>query len=46
MSTVTIEEAQANLPRLIEELSPGEEVVKAERTTWPCQAGSFRKAEF
>lgn len=58
MSTVTLEEAQAKLPQLIDELGPGEEVVitrngqpcaqmkKTERTSWPCQAGSYRKAEF
>ena len=58
MASVTIEEAQANLPQLIAELAPGEEVVitrhgqpwaqvkKTERTSWPCQAGSYRKAEF
>jgi antitoxin (DNA-binding transcriptional repressor) of toxin-antitoxin stability system len=27
MSTITIEEAQANLPEIIEELSPGEELI-------------------
>jgi len=27
MSTVTIEEAQANLPKLIEQLLPGEELI-------------------
>jgi antitoxin (DNA-binding transcriptional repressor) of toxin-antitoxin stability system len=58
MASVTIEEAQAKLPQLIESLTPGEEVVitrdgqpwaqvkKTERTSWPCQAGSYRKAEF
>jgi antitoxin (DNA-binding transcriptional repressor) of toxin-antitoxin stability system len=58
MSSVSIEEAQATLPQLIEGLTPGEEVVitkngqpcaqvkKAARTTWPCRAGSYRKAEF
>jgi prevent-host-death family protein len=58
MTTVTIEEAQAKLPELIEQLQPGEEmtitdhgqplarVKKAERTSWPCKAGSYRKAEF
>lgn len=58
MSSVTIEEAQATLPQLIEAMSPGEEIVitkggqplaqvkKTERTSWPCQAGSYRKAEF
>lgn len=58
MAVVTIEEAQANLPLLIEKMKPGEEVVitkngqpcaqvrKTERTSWPCKAGSYRKAEF
>ncbi len=54
MSTVTLEEAQARLPQLLEQLKPGEEltiteqgqplaqVKKAERTEWPCRAGSAR----
>ncbi len=54
MTTVTIEEAQAKLPELIEHLQPGEQititdhglplaqVTKAERTTWPCQAGTAK----
>lgn len=58
MANVTIEEAQARLPQLIDALNPGEEVVitkggqplaqvkKTERTSWPCQAGGYRKAEF
>ena len=58
MSTVTLEEAQAHLPELIGRLQPGEEITitshgqplaqvkKAERTSWPCKAGSYRKAEF
>ena len=58
MNGVTLEEAHSNLPQLIDQLSPGEEVVithqgqplalvkKAERSIWPCQAGSYRKAEF
>jgi prevent-host-death family protein len=52
MSTVTLEEAQATLPQLLEQLQPGEEITitehgrplarvkKAERTSWPCKAGS------
>jgi prevent-host-death family protein len=52
MLTVTLEEAQAHLPQLIERLQPGEEITitehgrplaqvkKAERTSWPCKAGS------
>jgi antitoxin (DNA-binding transcriptional repressor) of toxin-antitoxin stability system len=58
MSTVTLEEAQARLPALLDQLQPGEEmtitnqgqplaqVKKAPRTSWPCKAGSYRKAEF
>jgi prevent-host-death family protein len=52
MPTVTIQEAQAHLPELLEQLQPGEELTitqqgepfaqvrKAERTSWPCKAGS------
>lgn len=58
MSTVTLEEAQAHFSELLERLQPGEEITiidhgrplalvkKAERTSWPCTAGSYRKAEF
>jgi prevent-host-death family protein len=58
MSTVTIEEAKAHLGELIERLQPGEEILitdhgqplaqvrKADRTSWPCKAGSYRRAEF
>jgi antitoxin (DNA-binding transcriptional repressor) of toxin-antitoxin stability system len=58
MPTVTLEEAQAKLPELLEKLQPGEEMIivdhgqplaqvkKVERTSWPCKAGSYRKAEF
>ena len=58
MTMVTMQEAQANLPEIINGLQPGEEIMitdqgrplaavkKAERTTWPCQAGCYRKAEF
>ncbi len=58
MSNVTLAEAQAHLPQLLAQLQPGEaltitdqgqplaQVKKAERTSWPCQAGSYRKAEF
>jgi len=57
MATVTLEEAQAHLPEMIEQLQPGEEITitncgqplaklrKAERTSWPCKAGSYKKAE-
>jgi antitoxin (DNA-binding transcriptional repressor) of toxin-antitoxin stability system len=52
MTTVTLEEAQATLPDLLQHLRPGEEITitahgqplaqlkKAERTSWPCKAGS------
>jgi antitoxin (DNA-binding transcriptional repressor) of toxin-antitoxin stability system len=54
MSTVTLQEAQAQLPELISGLPPGEEIViaeqgepvarliRTERKTWPCQAGSAK----
>jgi antitoxin (DNA-binding transcriptional repressor) of toxin-antitoxin stability system len=54
MSSVTIEEAQARLPQLLEQLQPGEEMIitdhgqplaqvkKAERTSWPCKAGTAK----
>jgi antitoxin (DNA-binding transcriptional repressor) of toxin-antitoxin stability system len=56
--TVTLEEAKAHLDTLIEHLVPGEEILitdrgrplaqvkKSERSSWPCKAGSYRKAEF
>jgi len=58
MSTVTLEEAQRTLPELLTRLQPGEEITitnqgqplaqvkKVERTSWPCKAGSYRKADF
>jgi antitoxin (DNA-binding transcriptional repressor) of toxin-antitoxin stability system len=58
MPTVTLVDAQARLPELLEQLQPGEEITitdqgmplaqvrKAERTSWPCKAGSYQKAEF
>lgn len=54
MTTVTMEEAQARLPELIEHLQPGEEITitdhglplaqvkKVERTSWPCQPGTAK----
>ena len=54
MTSVTIEEAQARLPDLIEKLIPGEELVivqdgaevaklaKSGANQWPCQAGSAK----
>src|SRR5437870_2339612 len=58
MTNVTIEEAQAKLPELIEGLTPGDAVVitrdghpwaqvtKTGKTSWPCRAGSYSKSEF
>ena len=58
MTIVTLEEAQARLPELLERLQPGEEMTitdqgrplaqlkKSERNSWPCKAGSYRKTEF
>jgi antitoxin (DNA-binding transcriptional repressor) of toxin-antitoxin stability system len=55
---VTLEQAHADLPQLLEKLQPGEEltitnngqplalVKKVERTTWPCKAGSYKKPGF
>jgi prevent-host-death family protein len=52
MSAISLEEAQARLSELLARLQPCEEVqivqngvplarlIKAERTTWPCQPGS------
>ena len=52
MTTVTIEEAQAKLPQLIEQLHPGEEITitahgqplaqvkKSGRTSWPSVPGT------
>ena len=56
--TVTLTDAQARLPELLEQLQPGEEITitdrgkplaqvkKSDRTSWPCKAGSYKKAEF
>ena len=58
MPSVTIEEAQAQLPQLLQKLQPGQEIIitehgqplarvqKADQTSWPCQAGSYKKAGF
>lgn len=58
MTAVTMQEAQANLPEIIDGLQPGEEVLiidqgrplaavkKAEQTTLACEPGCYRKAEF
>jgi antitoxin (DNA-binding transcriptional repressor) of toxin-antitoxin stability system len=54
MPTVTIEDAQAHLAQIIAGLKPGEEIliadqgqplarlVRSERTSWPCKAGSAK----
>ena len=54
MSIITIEEAQAKLPEIIDKLEPGEELIitrndqpiaklaRSPRTSWPCQPGSAR----
>jgi antitoxin (DNA-binding transcriptional repressor) of toxin-antitoxin stability system len=54
MTMLNLEEAQARLREIVVSLQPGEEVlltdngqplaklVKTERTTWPCQAGSAK----
>ena len=58
MSTVTIAEAQAHLPELIEQLQPGEAIIitdhgipvaqvkKAERTSLPCEPGTAKDRSF
>ena len=58
MSDVTLEEAQAHLAQLLQRLQPGEEITitdhgqpmaqvkKVGRSSWPCKAGSYRKADF
>lgn len=52
MTVVSVEEAQAKLPDLIEQLQPGEEIVidqdgtpvatltRSGPASWPCQPGS------
>ena len=54
MSSVSLEEAHARLPELLEQLQAGEEltitdqgqplaqVKKVERKSWPCKAGSAK----
>jgi antitoxin (DNA-binding transcriptional repressor) of toxin-antitoxin stability system len=54
MSSVTLEEAHARLPQLLDQLKPGEEITivdhgqplaqvkKSELHSWPCKAGSAR----
>jgi antitoxin (DNA-binding transcriptional repressor) of toxin-antitoxin stability system len=58
MTAISLEEAHARLPELLDQLQPGEEVTitadgtpvaqfkKAERTSWPSKAGSYKKAGF
>jgi antitoxin (DNA-binding transcriptional repressor) of toxin-antitoxin stability system len=54
MPTLNLDEAQAHLREIVTGLQPGEEVVltdngqplaklvRTERTSWPCKAGSAR----
>jgi antitoxin (DNA-binding transcriptional repressor) of toxin-antitoxin stability system len=54
MTTMKLDEAQAHLREIVVSLQPGEEVVltdngqplaklvKTERTSWPCKAGSAK----
>ena len=54
MTTVNLDDAQAHLREIVSRLLPGEEVVltdnghplarlvRAERTSWPCKAGSAK----
>jgi antitoxin (DNA-binding transcriptional repressor) of toxin-antitoxin stability system len=54
MTTVTIYEAQAKLPEILQHLQPGEEITitdhgeplaqmkRVERKSWPCQAGTAK----
>lgn len=54
MSPITLTDAHRQLPQLLEQMQPGETVVitedgeplaelkKAERTSWPCKAGSAK----
>jgi antitoxin (DNA-binding transcriptional repressor) of toxin-antitoxin stability system len=58
MSSVTLEEAQARLPQLLERLQPGEEMTitdhgrplaqvrKAAAATWTGKAGCYKNADF
>ncbi len=58
MTAVTLEEAHAKLPELLDSRQPGQEltitaagqpvaqVKKAERTSWPCQAGTPKDRKF
>jgi antitoxin (DNA-binding transcriptional repressor) of toxin-antitoxin stability system len=54
MTTLTLQEVQSNLTSVLQQLQPGEEILivdqgqplarmqKAERTSWPCQAGTAK----
>ena len=58
MPTITIEDAQAKLPEILANLSPGDQIAivqageeiarltRSSRKQWPCQAGSYRKTAF
>jgi prevent-host-death family protein len=54
MSTLNLDDAQAHLREIVSRLQPGEEIVltdngqplarliRTERTSWPCKAGSAK----
>ena len=54
MTTLNLDEAQAHLREIVARLQPGEEIiltdngqplaklVRTERTSWPCKAGSAK----
>ncbi len=58
MAILNLDDAQANLRDIVTALQPGEEVVitdngeplakliRTQRTSGPCQAGCYRKADF
>lgn len=58
MPALTLDEAQTRLREVVAALEPGEEVVltdngrplakivKTERTSWPCRAGSYQTPGF
>ncbi len=56
--TVTLKDALTRLPELLAQMHPGDEITitdhgeplalvkRSPRNSWPCKAGSYRKAEF
>jgi antitoxin (DNA-binding transcriptional repressor) of toxin-antitoxin stability system len=58
MTTLNLDDAQVRLREIVVSLRPGEEVVltdngrplaklvKTERTSWPCKAGTYKKPGF